>query len=67
MSSGVGDPAVEYWTCAMASVRDEEHRRRGVVVPLVLHVAATVGASAAGYLGGHLVGGRRLARGPHGR
>lgn len=63
MSGGVGDPAVEYWTCAMASVRDEEHRRRGVVVPLVLHMAAAVSAGAAGYLSGHLAGGRRIHQG----
>ena len=43
MSAGTSDPAVEYWTTAMASVREEEHRRRGVVLPVALHVTAALG------------------------
>lgn len=58
----LGDPAVEYWTRAMASVRAEDRRRR-VALPLALHVSAAIGAAAAGYVGGHLV--RVLARGHH--
>jgi hypothetical protein len=65
MSAGTSDPAVEYWTTAMASVRQEEQRRRGVVVPVALHVTAALGAAVAGYLGGHVVGARNLGRAHH--
>ena len=41
MSAGTSDPAVEYWTTAMASVREEEHRRRGVVLPVALDRKST--------------------------
>ncbi|MBM7517986.1 hypothetical protein [Nocardioides nitrophenolicus] len=67
--AGLGDPAVEYWTRAMTSVRAEEHRRRGLIVPLALHVTTAVGAAVAGYVGGHLTGrltgSRRPARRRH--
>ncbi|MBM0125733.1 hypothetical protein [Pimelobacter simplex] len=59
------DPAVDYWTRAMASVREEEHRRKGVLLPLTLHVTAALGAAVAGYLGGHVVGVRSLGRAHH--
>ncbi|WGY02441.1 hypothetical protein QI633_01485 [Nocardioides sp. QY071] len=59
------DPAVAYWTTAMDSVREEERRRRGVVLPVALHVTAALGAAVAGYLGGHVVGARGLGRAHH--
>ena len=65
MNAGTSDPAVEYWTRAMASVREQEHRRKGVIVPVALHLTATIGAAVAGYLGGHVMGARSLGRAHH--
>jgi len=62
----LGDPAVAYWSAAMAAVREREHRHPGVL-PVVLRLAAALGAAVAGYLGGHLVGIRTPGRGQHGR
>jgi hypothetical protein len=53
MTTDLGDPAVEYWSDAIAAVRAHEHRRRGVVRPMALQVAAALAAAVAGYLGGH--------------
>jgi len=53
MSAHASDPAVEYWASAMASVREQERRRSGLV-PVTLQLAATVGTGIAGHLAGQV-------------
>ncbi|WP_408897760.1 hypothetical protein ACJ5H2_01310 [Nocardioides sp. R1-1] len=55
MTAQLGDPAVEYWTSAMASVREVERRhRRAGAGSLVLGLVTSTAVAVTGYLGAHL-------------
>lgn len=55
MTGQPGDPAVEYWTSAMASVREVERRhRKAGAGSLVMGLVTSTAVAVTGYLGAHL-------------